>query len=122
MSRPSPSQPKRSLLFRFFSFFVFLGYFLRALVMANVQLAKAVLFQKLERLSPGFLTYPLEGLSRFEILVLTHCITLTPGTTSVEISPDFRELLVHAFDSSDPASIVEEIKRDLEAPLLRWTR
>lgn len=97
-------------------------HFSRELVMANIAIAKSVLFQKQTELAPGFLTYPLKGLSRFEILVLTHSITLTPGTTSVKVSDDFSELLVHAFDARDPDGVRASIKNGLETPILAWTR
>lgn len=107
---------------RIVGFFAFCFHFCRELVMANISIAKSVLFQKRTDLAPGFLTYSLKGLSHFEILVLTHSITLTPGTTSVKVSDDFSELLVHAFDARDPDGVRASIKNGLETPLLAWTR
>jgi multisubunit Na+/H+ antiporter MnhE subunit len=80
------------------------------------------LFQRREDLAPGFLTYPVERLSKLEILVLSHCITLTPGTTTVEISPDFTRLVLHALDARDAEATLRGIRDELEAPILRWTR
>jgi multicomponent Na+:H+ antiporter subunit E len=122
MSPSAPSPHRRSVVLRALGFVLFIVQFLRALVLANVQLARAVLFQRCEDLAPGFLTYPVDGLSKFEILVLSHAITLTPGTTTVEISADFKQLVVHAFDARDVEATVRDIQRDLEAPILRWTR
>jgi multisubunit Na+/H+ antiporter MnhE subunit len=101
---------------------VFVGRFFYELVLANIVIAKAVLFQKTTDLAPGFLSYPLTGLTRFEVLVLTHIITLTPGTASVMIAEDFSELTVHAFDVRDPEAVIASIKNGLEKPLLAWTR
>lgn len=122
MSASPPSPRRRPAALRALGFVVFLLYFARALVLANLQLAKAVLFQRREDMTPGFLGYPVEGLSKLEILVLSHCITLTPGTTTVELSPDFTRLVIHAFDARDPEATVRDIRRELEAPILRWTR
>ncbi len=119
----SASVPRtRPFPLRVVGFILFVFYFLRALVLANLQLAKTVLFEKRENLAPGFLDYPVEGLSRLEILVLSHCITLTPGTTTVEISPDFTRLTLHALDARDPDAVTRDIRNQLEAPILRWTR
>ncbi len=107
---------------RVIGFLAFGFHFCRELVLANISIAKSVLLQKTSDMSPGFITYPLHGLSRFEILLLTHSITLTPGTTSVSISRDFSELLVHAFDARDPEAVRASIKNGLETPLLAWTR
>lgn len=101
---------------------VFLFCFARELVLANITMAKVVLFQKREDLAPDFLEYDTTGLSPFEIVVLTHCITLTPGTTSVELSDDTTRLVVHALDARDPAGVCRGIKATLESPLLGWTR
>lgn len=101
---------------------VFVWCFSRELVVANIGLARAVLAQRCEDMTPGFLTYSLKGLTPFEVLVLTHSITLTPGTTSVEISADGSELLVHAFDARDPEAIRVSIRDGLEKPLLAWSR
>jgi multisubunit Na+/H+ antiporter MnhE subunit len=122
MSNPGPVSTAHSWPARVVGFFAFGLHFSRELVLANIAIAKSVLFQKREDLAPGFLTYPLKGLSRFEILLLTHSITLTPGTTSVSISDDQTELMVHAFDARDPEGVRASIKNGLEIPLLAWTR
>lgn len=122
MSASTSDIQRRSLLSQAVGFFLFVIAFLRALVLANLQLAKTILFEKREDLSPGFLTYPVENLSKLEILVLSHCITLTPGTTTVEISADFTKLTLHALDARDPEATVKSIREELERPLLRWTR
>lgn len=107
---------------RLLGFAAFAWCFTRELILANLTVAKAVLFQPRSVLAPGFVTYDLRGLTSFEIVVLTHTITLTPGTTSVEVSADQASLLVHALDARDPDAVRASIKSGLEAPLLRWTR
>lgn len=118
----STSGQRRSLVQRGWSFGCFALLFGRELVLANFAVAKSVLFQRREDLAPGFLDYDLTGLSSFEIVVLTHCITLTPGTASVEVSGDQKTLVVHALDARDPVATRLSIKDGLEAPLLAWTR
>lgn len=122
MSSSASSPRRRPFVLRVIGFVLFVLYFLRALVLANLLLTKTILFEKREDLAPGFLTYPVGHLSKFEILLLSHCITLTPGTTTVEISPDFTRLVLHALYARDPEATVIGIRSDLERPLLRWTR
>jgi len=122
MRPPRSDSNRRPFLLRLLFFYLYLGQILRMMLVANLQLAKSVLFESIDKLEPGFIVYPLEGLSKLEVLVLSHCITLTPGSTSTEISPDFRQLVVHSFGTGDPDAAVMAIKRDLEDPLLRWTR
>lgn len=113
---------RRSWLKRGWGLARFVACFSKELVLANIAVAKTVLFQHREDFAPDFLTYDLRGLTDFEIVVLTHCITLTPGTTSVEVSDDHHDLLVHALDARDPEAVRVSIKKGLEAPLLAWTR
>jgi multisubunit Na+/H+ antiporter MnhE subunit len=112
----------RPLLRRCFHLGLFGVFFLRALIVSNLQMARVVLFRQAADLAPDFVAYPIAGLTRFEILILSHCITLTPGTTSVAISDDLTVLTVHALDAADPSAVRASIKHDLEAPLLAWTR
>lgn len=120
-AHPPPSFSLRRLPARAFAFAVFGVRFLHALVVSNIQMAVVVLTRPTRDLAPGFIDYPLEGLSSFEILLLSHCITLTPGTTSVEVSDDRRTLVIHALDARDAAQARASIKQ-LEGPLLAWTR
>lgn len=117
-----PRPRRRTFPQRVLGFFAFVTRFLHALVLANLRLARTILFEKRETLAPGFLVYPVEGLSKLEILVLSHCITLTPGTTTVEVSSDFTQLVLHALDARNPEKTMQEIRTGLEAPLLRWSR
>lgn len=49
--------------------------------------------------------------------LLGAMVSLTPGTTTVEIDLARRELLVHVLDASDPEAVVEDIHRDFEPGL-----
>jgi multicomponent Na+:H+ antiporter subunit E len=60
-------------------------------------------------LKPGIFAFPLTVDRDFEIALLANLITLTPGTLSVDVSPDRKILFVHALDCSD----VEATKRDI---------
>lgn len=113
---------RRSWGRRIVGFVWFTVCFVKELVSANISVARTVLFQHRENFAPDFLNYELRGLTPFEIVVLTHCITLTPGTTSVEVSEDQTTLLVHALDARDPEAVRDSIKKGLEMPLLAWTR
>jgi len=51
--------------------------------------------------------------------ILGSLITLTPGTTTLDIDPERHELLLHMLDGSDPAAAVDGIRRHFERPLLQ---
>lgn len=101
---------------------VFVARFTRELVLANIAMAKLVLGQRPERLTPEFFHYDLTGLRPFEIVILTHCISLTPGTTSVEISDDETTVLIHGLEVANAETVCRGIKHTLERPMLGCTR
>lgn len=45
-------------------------------------------------------------------------VTLTPGTTTLDIDMARRELLLHVLDASDTDALVEGIRRDFEPGLV----
>ena len=66
--------------------------------------------------------YSVEGLTRGEILLLSHCITLTPGTLTVEVATDFSLLRLHIFDGENAEEVLADIRTGLEKPILAFTR
>ncbi|MBM3879502.1 MAG: cation:proton antiporter [Verrucomicrobia bacterium] len=100
----------------------FLARFVREFLWANLKVALLVLGRSRASLHPNFLTYDVSDLKPTEILILSYCISLTPGTTTVQVSADFRTLILHAIDAGNPAAIRAEIDRTLKLPLLRFTR
>jgi len=89
---------------------------------ANLIVARTVLFLPKEALHPDFIHYDVTGMEPGEILLLSYCITLTPGTTTVSISDDRRTLVIHALDADDPAATRRQIDERLRKPILRFTR
>ncbi|MFN3613342.1 MAG: Na+/H+ antiporter subunit E [Rubrimonas sp.] len=85
------------------------------IVIANIAVARIILFRRTEDLKPAFFTVPLDLRSPEAITLLAGTITMTPGTVSAEISADGRALLVHALDAPDPDAVRDEIKSRYEA-------
>jgi multicomponent Na+:H+ antiporter subunit E len=89
--------------------------FLRELVVSALQVARYTLQPTLQ-IRPAIIEYPLDVQTPREITVLANLISLTPGTLSLDVSPDYRYLYVHAISvySEDGADVIEEIKGSLE--------
>jgi multicomponent K+:H+ antiporter subunit E/multicomponent Na+:H+ antiporter subunit E len=47
-------------------------------------------------------------------------VTLTPGTTTLDIDMERHELLLHVLDATDTQALVQGIRRDFEPGLLAW--
>ncbi|MFT3974239.1 MAG: Na+/H+ antiporter subunit E [Amaricoccus sp.] len=81
--------------------------FLRDLALSSLAVARTVLDPR--RAAPGFVTVPLtRARTDLEITLVANYITLTPGTLTVDVSPDRRTLLVHALDA-DAASVRADV-------------
>lgn len=80
------------------------------LVLANLRVARTVLFTPRDRLTPGIIAIPLSVASDVEVTALANLITLTPGTVTLDVSDDRRTLFVHALDLADPEAVLASIK------------
>lgn len=65
----------------------------------------------------GLLRMRYENLSETGAAVLGCLVTLTPGSTVVDIDPERRELLLHLLDASNPRATVANIRRRISIPL-----
>ena len=104
------------------AFFKWLWSFIKAFLIAQYRVAQSILLPQKFPVNPGFLDFPIGELNDFERIVLSHTISLTPGTTSVEIDETKGLLVIHALDASDPEGIRKDIRDDLLEPLLKVTR
>jgi multicomponent Na+:H+ antiporter subunit E len=68
-----------------------------------------------ERLRPAILAVPLDVRSSGGITLFASMVTLTPGTTSLDVSDDRKTLYVHVMDAPDHAASIVAIKSSLEA-------
>ncbi len=84
---------------------------------ANVQVAKIILFRPNDKLHSTWITVPLDLRTPEAITVLAGTITMTPGTVSSDLSEDGHSLLVHCLDAPDPKATVAEIKNRYERRL-----
>ncbi len=100
----------------------FLGVFSREFLKACGQLIWLTLFTPVERLRPAFLIYDVSGMTRVEILLLSHTVSLTPGTNTVDISHDFKRLYLHVLDCPAPAVVLASIDQTLKRGILAFTR
>lgn len=99
----------------------FLLYFAWELVVANLAVAAAVLAPA-GRLRPAIVAIPLRLDRDAEIALLANLITLTPGTLSLDVSPDRRTLYVHAMATGSPDDLRREIQQGFERRILEVFR
>lgn len=87
------------------------------IVVANVTVARIVLFKPNAKRQPAWINVPLELRSPEAITVLAGTITMTPGTVTADVSAEGHALLVHCLDAPDPEAVKDEIKQRYERRL-----
>ncbi|RVT87032.1 sodium:proton antiporter [Rhodobacteraceae bacterium CCMM004] len=104
------------------SYFLRVWYWIKLIVMFHYELVVSSLGVIWDILTPQHLStpavidVPLDVKSDAGILLVTNLISLTPGTLSIDVSPDRKVLRVHAMFAEDPEAIVHQLKSGME----RW--
>ncbi len=107
---------------RVFALFRFLLVFAWEFIASNGKVVGTILFRSNQSLRPNFITYNVSGLTPFEVLLVSHCISLTPGSTTVRVLEDFQTLVLHTLDVDDPAAVRAHIDRVIKRGILSFTR
>jgi multicomponent Na+:H+ antiporter subunit E len=90
-----------------------IGFFLYELVVSSIRVAWDVLTPE-HQSRPAIIEMPLDVRSDIEILLVTNLISLTPGTLSLDVTPDRKTLIVHAMFADDPEALVRDLKNGME--------
>lgn len=88
-------------------------------IIANIQVAKIVLFLPRDRIQSAFIRVPVNLRSPEAIAMLAGTITMTPGTVTADMSADGTVLLIHSLHAPDPDAIRDDIKSRYESRLKR---
>ena len=105
-------------LWRIIGFFF---YFLKEMIVSSLRVAYDVVTPPIYS-RPGVIRVPIEAETDLEITLLANLITLTPGTLTLDVSPDCKALYVHAMFSDDPEKVRADIRNGMERRLLELMR
>lgn len=95
--------------------------YLWKLTQANLRVAFDVVTPR-HYMKPGIIAVPLDATTDLEIALLSSLVTMTPGTLSMDVSPDRKRLYIHAMYAEDPEALKREIKEDFEKRVLEVLR
>lgn len=102
--------------------FTLLLYFLKELFLSSVRVAIDVMRPGFNMKS-GVVDVPLSVTTDLEITLLANMISLTPGTLSLEVSDDRKELFIHAMYIDESLDQVRaSIKEGMERHIMEVTR
>lgn len=99
----------------------FAGFYLWQMLLANLRVAYDVLTPT-HYMRPGIVALPLDAKTDEEITLLANLITLTPGSVSLDVSPDRKTLYVHVMYIDDPEVVRRELKEGIERRVLELLR
>lgn len=111
-----PNRPKISSLTLLFRYILLVVW---DVLVANIQVARIILFMPAERIQSAWITVPLDLHAPEAIALLSGTITMTPGTLTADIAADGRSLLIHALHAPDPDAVCRDIKQRYEDRLKR---
>lgn len=95
--------------------------FFKELIKSNLSVLKIVISPRL-RVRSGVIAVPTELRNDVALTLLANMITLTPGTLTLDISPDRRYLFVHTLNLDDPEDVKREIRMAFEVYLQELSR
>lgn len=98
-----------------------LSFFLKALLISNLRVLWDVVTPS-QFYRPGIIRMPLDARTDLEIMLVANLISLTPGTLSIDLSPDRRYLYVHVMFLEDIDATRRELKEGLEQRVLEVLR
>jgi multicomponent Na+:H+ antiporter subunit E len=88
----------------------YIASFLKELVVANLDVVYRVVHPAMP-IEPAVIYLPLRVERPTAVSTIANSISLTPGTLSMDYDEDENALYVHTIDGSDPAGVVEPIRR-----------
>lgn len=112
-----PLYPEQTYFLRLWGGLAFTGWMVKEIVVSAWKVAGGVLGLG-EKVCPAVIAIPLDVKSDWEIELFACCVTLTPGTLSLDVAPDRKTLYVHAMFGSDPDALRQEIKSTMERRII----
>ena len=96
----------------------FLGFYIGELLISSLRVAYDVLTPTFH-MRPRIIPVPLDVQSEGEITLLANLISLSPGSLTLDVSPDRRTLQVHVMYAGDGVeAAAQQIKQNLERRII----
>lgn len=115
----APYWPNRPVIRNIPAFAAYLLLVMWDIIVANIQVAKIILFYRNDQIKSAWIPVPIELRTPEAITMLAGTITMTPGTVTADMSSCGRVLLIHSLHAPDPDAIRDDIKTRYEARLKR---
>lgn len=114
-------QGKRLYVYWIWNVFALLFVFVREVLLANLLLMKTVLSPRMD-ISPGILAVPTQLKTPFEKALFAACMTLTPGSISMEFAAESDVIFVHFLFAKDKEAALRSVYDTFEKRIMEVTR
>lgn len=100
-------------LVRVFRALLFVFYYLRELVVSSLYVAYDIITPK-DLMKPGIVEVPVDLKNDTAIIAFANLISMTPGSLTMDMSPDKTKIYVHAMYLHDKEAFIRKMKNELE--------
>ncbi len=102
-----------NILIRIGRFVFFIFYYLKELVLSSLYVAWDIITPK-DLFTPGIVEVPLDLKTDTAIIAFANLVSMTPGSLTMDLSPDKKKLYVHAMYLTDKQEFIDKMKNELE--------
>ncbi len=102
-----------NIFVRFIRLILFILYYLKELVLSSLYVAWDIITPK-DLMRPGFVEVPIDLKNETAIIALANLISMTPGSLTVDMTPDKKKIYIHAMYLYDKELFIKKIKGELE--------
>uniref|UniRef100_UPI00405627A0 Na+/H+ antiporter subunit E n=1 Tax=Candidatus Electrothrix sp. TaxID=2170559 RepID=UPI00405627A0 len=100
-------------IIRVYRLVLFIFYYLKELTLSCLYVAYDIL-TPMDLMKPGIVEVPVDLKNEIAILAYTNLITMTPGSLTMDMSPDKKKIYVHAMYLHDKEDFIRKMKGELE--------
>jgi multicomponent Na+:H+ antiporter subunit E len=98
---------------RIIKFVIFIFYYLKELFLSSLYVAYDIITPK-DLSKPGIVEVPVDLKSDTAIIAYANLISMTPGSLTMDMSPDKKKIYIHAMYLHDKDAFIRKMKKDLE--------
>ena len=102
-----------SFIVRIIRAVLFIFYYLKELVLSSLYVAYDIITPK-DLMKPGIVEVPVDLKNDTAIIAFANLISMTPGSLTMDMSPDKKKIYVHAMYLHDKEEFIRKMKGELE--------
>lgn len=95
----------------------FIPYYLFEVIRSNFRVAYDIVTPR-DHFSPAIVAIPLAPMTDLQLIMLSNLVSMTPGTLTLDVSPDRKTIFIHAMYARDVESLIADFKNNFEPRIL----